>query len=813
MKKKIAVFFLFNLFIVLIFSETNRISSFFGIYGKRASFLGKINGSALEAWIYPYKVFQDYDFKIEINGVKKSIRKYLKEFHLNEEKLLRSYGEEGWNIVEEIYPSVDKPILYLIYKISLLKPAEIEISFKPKLSPMWPASLGGKFSFWDKRGFFVLSEAKWKNFAFIYFSESGDGIKLPAHKLPEGALKYKRKFTSGEHTFFISVFAKKGEYDKLLIQFDKLKKEHYSELKKRELYIKRFKNEHLKIKSNLHLLEKGIEKSIMRINSAFVINPYLGEGLIAGYGLSYESERPGFAWFFGGDGSINAMASLDYGDFKGARKEIEFLLKYQRDDGKIPHEISQGAEFVNWFKDYGFPYFHGDTTLYFITLIGEYVRRTGDIGLLKKHIKSIKKIERWMLNCDQNKNGIVEREIAGSGAAETGPLRRLKIKTDILLAGLSVRAWKELSFIFGALKLEGKKEFAEKMYKKAFKEFNKKFWSKNLNYYGYALTDKGIVKEKSSWLAVPMSFMVVEKEKGKVALKKLLSPELTTDWGVRFLSKSSKYYNPLSYNNGAVWPFLSGFASLASFLYGNPYEGFQLILKNLKIIKDFNYWYGEEVLSGKNYTPLNESVEDQIWTYGTTVSAFVKGLLGFRGNSLEKKVYLSPKIPLIIKKLDINNLKIGKGRLSLFYSFNNKNNEITYKIKFKNLEGYTIEFSPEVFSAFIKENQNTNNSFKVKNKNFIYKRKIALSHFWEPIFTKKLKFYDKSSSPIINLLDVKKEVINLQLWGKGKVEFKVLSNSEFECNYPVREDKTIKINFNKRWELKNVRCTFKKKNH
>ena len=34
------------------------------------------------------------------------------------------------------------------------------------------------------------------------------------------------------------------------------------------------------------------------------------------------------------------------GDFATTRKALEFVGKYQREDGKIPHEIAQGANFV-----------------------------------------------------------------------------------------------------------------------------------------------------------------------------------------------------------------------------------------------------------------------------------------------------------------------------------------------------------------------------------------------------------------------------------------------------------------------------------
>ena len=83
-----------------------------------------------------------------------------------------------------------------------------------------------------------------------------------------------------------------------------------------------------------------------------VTNPLLGTGLVAGFRTSGESERPGFAWFFGRDALWTVLASTSIGDFDTARTALEFLQKFQRDDGKIPHEISQSASLIPWFTDY-----------------------------------------------------------------------------------------------------------------------------------------------------------------------------------------------------------------------------------------------------------------------------------------------------------------------------------------------------------------------------------------------------------------------------------------------------------------------------
>jgi hypothetical protein len=95
-----------------------------------------------------------------------------------------------------------------------------------------------------------------------------------------------------------------------------------------------------------------------------VDHSHLLSGLVAGYGLSgAASDRPGFGWFFGGDASINSFAMSAVGQRDLVRDGVfRFFAKYQRADGKITHEISQGAGKIDWFGAYPYAFYHGDTT-------------------------------------------------------------------------------------------------------------------------------------------------------------------------------------------------------------------------------------------------------------------------------------------------------------------------------------------------------------------------------------------------------------------------------------------------------------------
>ena len=70
--------------------------------------------------------------------------------------------------------------------------------------------------------------------------------------------------------------------------------------------------------------------------------------LVAGYYASGDSARPGFGWFFGRDALYTLYAVNGFGDFALSKAELEFLIRRQRDDGKIMHEYSQTAAALDW---------------------------------------------------------------------------------------------------------------------------------------------------------------------------------------------------------------------------------------------------------------------------------------------------------------------------------------------------------------------------------------------------------------------------------------------------------------------------------
>src|SRR5690348_5788387 len=188
-------------------------------------------------------------------------------------------------------------------------------------------------------------------------------------------------------------------------------------------------------------LEEAYDWARVSLLQGLVTNPTMGTGLVAGYRTSGESQRPGFAWFFGRDSFWSSLALNSEGDFATAKAALKFVAQFQRDDGKIPHEIAQGASYVNWFKDYPYGFASADATPLYIIAMNDYVSASGDVGFAKDNWEKLWKAYQF-LRSTYDANGFPKNFGVGHGWVEGGPL--LPVETELYQSGLAVEALRSL---------------------------------------------------------------------------------------------------------------------------------------------------------------------------------------------------------------------------------------------------------------------------------------------------------------------------------------------------------------------------------
>lgn len=674
-------------------------SSYFDVLGQKSAVLGKENGN-VEIWVYPYKVLHNFQLYFLIEDMDEIIegKDVARRIDVYPHQTIIRYVHSSFKVEEIFFTPLRDPGVVILLSVESIKPLSVVASFTPDLKPMWPAGLGGQYSYWDNgKKYFVISEGTRRNVALVGSPEGERFSSGPAHALPEGDMKIKIHtepevsqraffpiFVSASHTGRKQ--ADEG-YSRLGNELEMLYQEKFS-------HMDRLLSEQLSIRTPNNHLNQAFQWAKVAVEEALVCNPQLGCGLVAGYGLSRTSERPGFAWYFGGDTFFNSWAMNSYGSFNAVRQGLTLIRQNQREDGKIMHELSQGAGFIPWFEEYPYGYYHAETSPYYIVSLYDYAISSGDMNFISESWPSLKKAYQYVLNADTDGDGLMENTVAGLAALELGAFLK-NTKSDIYLAALSTEAHRVFSEIARLMKDDSLSNRAKKAYGRALKALQEKFWEEEKKRYAHAITveDKPLM-ETTVWPFMPLFFRHFPPDRADYVLDLFASSEMSTDWGVRSLSPESSYYDPQNYNYGTVWPFLTGYTCLAEYNYGRSLSGFSHLMSLAH--NTFIDALGDcpELLSGEFFTPLETSVPHQIFSSSPVITCLLRGLLGLRGDALNREIQFRPSLPGSWEDVEIRNFRVGRD--VFHFNLKRSGNRLSLQVESQTKDSYHLHFSPSL---------------------------------------------------------------------------------------------------------------------
>jgi len=650
-------------------AQTN---TYFDKVGRRFAILGLESG-AFEAWAYPLKLVRNFEFSFLLKNSTRPIpaKDIIRFIEVTPAATTLTYTYQSFTVKATYVTAIQDPGAVILLDVDAIEPLTIVAGFLPVLQPMWPAGIGGQYAYWDnKLKAYLISEPTRKNHGFVG-SPAAQGISYtPAHMLSDAPSEFtiaindpvavKRKLIP------VVLAGGKGKREDVRATYERIAADptavylnalqHYRDLRERTL----------RVQTPIQKLNLALDWAKVSYDNLRVDNPELGRGLVAGLGLSGTGGRPGFGWFFGTDAYLNSLSLLSYGDFEAAKEALAFTEKWQREDGKMAHELSQAAGYIDWFKDFPYGYIHGDTTPHYIAAMDEYYTNTGDLDFLRQGWPSLKRAFEWCLTTDADGDGLMDNSKAGLGALEFGSLTG--IQTDIYLAAVWIRAAQSMGKLARAMGEEKLAVSAGAAQKKALAAFEARFWDAENGQYSYAFNAKGEqVKELTPWCAVPLMWGLGIPERASRTLEGMNSADLTTDWGVRILTRKSSLYEPLNYNYGAVWPFLTGYAATALYRNGHVLQAQAFVAANAGHLFDNALGYSAELFSGAQNIWPQEAVAHQGFSTGGFVLPFVRGLLGLGGDAARKVLSFKPAFPSDWPEVTIEEFRLGEETFDFHY--------------------------------------------------------------------------------------------------------------------------------------------------
>ncbi len=634
--------------------------------GRRSFILGREDGT-FEAWINPVKIVRDFRFSVFFDGAldPTPLADLAERMHAAPGRVTIIHSTAAFTIRQTWIAPLDRPAAVVLLDIDTDRPMKLRASFTPELKPMWPASFGGQSSAWvEAERSFVLTEGLRRHAAVIGSPAFARASEQVGHQMPDRTVLAEIDVTpelARTHIIPIVITGSARGADDARKIYRKTLGDLQSIISESDQYYRDFDARTSHIETPAPQLNDAFEWAKFAVEKGWACNEGAGCGLVAGYGLSGASERPGFAWYFGGDALMNSWSIVDYGDFDRARGVLEFMRDHQRADGKMMHELTQSAALLDW-SQYPYGYYHADTTPHYLLAAARYVIRSGDLDFARRSWTSFDKAYQYCVSA-LDPDGLMSNTKAGAGAVETGALIG-RVAKDVYLQGVWLGALEGFARLARVTGHDAQARDAETRLQTARNSLNGWFAPDKPWLIFGRLSDGSTYSAQSSWQAIALSLGGLDPAKAFRAAEALSRPELSTPWGTRLFATDSPYYDPLSYNDGSVWPFVTQFVMMAEFRHHLGRAGLQHLFGVASMTGLSGAGFLTEYLSGERAQALPRAVPHQLFSSAAAVHPLISGLLGLEGDAFAQTLLVSPHIPLEWKQVRFTNYKVGQSTVS-----------------------------------------------------------------------------------------------------------------------------------------------------
>ena len=405
----------------------------------------------------------------------------------------------------------------------------------------------------------------------------------------------------------------------------------------------------------------------------------------------------GIPWFsvpFGRDSLITSLQALALlPDI--ARATLLFLAEHQgrevndwRDEqpGKILHEIRLGELAALGHVPHTPYYGSVDATPLWIMALGEYVRWTGDREIAARLRPNLEAALAWIDEYgDLDGDGYVEylcrstRGIRNQGwkdSADSATHRDgRKAEPPVALAEVQAyvfAAWTSAADLFDLYGEPGRAAALRAKAAELRTRFQDEWWSEVDQFYAMALdAEKAPVTTVSSNVGHCLWTGMLDDGPAWTVGGRLVREDMLCGWGVRSLSSAEPSFNPMSYHNGSVWPHDNSIIVAGLKRYRMDGHALRIAEEVLDAARRFPQFRLPELYCGfardRRYYSMPAqypvSCSPQAWAAGS-VFLIVQSLLGLRVDALDERISLRPTLPRDVDLLRVQNLKVGKHRVS-----------------------------------------------------------------------------------------------------------------------------------------------------
>jgi len=354
------------------------------------------------------------------------------------------------------------------------------------------------------------------------------------------------------------------------------------------------------------------------------------------YGVFPAAGLPWFSTIFGRDSLIFTIQAMEvYPEI--ARSIFRILAATQSkisDDftdaepGKIIHEIR--VDEMSLSEEIPFKAYYGSidaTPLYLMAMRrysklfgrGIYEELSESIGLAANYIEKTVNERGYLSYSSKSGKGLSNqgwKDSFNSSVFKNGE----KAKPPIALVEVQGYLYEAYLMLSEFYKGKRSEEYLERA-RKLKKNFNEDFWMKDEKFFALAIDGNG--KQVNSVTSNPGHCLmtgIIDDERVKFVVDRLLKSDMFTGWGVRTMASSMGAYSPISYHNGTVWPHDNSILMLGAFERGFVAEAKKLAFAMLDAAEYFGWrlpeLFGGNPRSDGSIIPYPLACSPQLWSIG-----------------------------------------------------------------------------------------------------------------------------------------------------------------------------------------------------
>src|SRR5262245_38764615 len=410
--------------------------------------------------------------------------------------------------------------------------------------------------------------------------------------------------------------------------------------------------------------------------------------------LALQAGMPLYPAFFGRDAVTAGWQAGRFGPGEWLWAALVRLGRMQsnrfdecRDEepGRIPYQMRTGPLAIlnenpcsAYYADFASP-------LMFVISLANLYAWVGDIGVIRRHWTTARRILDWASRYgDRDGDGYLEyltRSKLGTknqGWKDSGDAIIYDDGSPVPppIATCELQGyWYIAQHLMGAMAwMLGERDEAKGYWKSAaeLKErFNRDWWVEEEGFFALAMDpDKRLVRAVTSNVGHCLATGIIDADHLRPVVGRLFAPDMFSGWGIRTLSSSHRFYNPLSYHRGTVWA-----VEQASILFGLRRFGFDARAHDLaKAMFDLAQLYPEyripECVGGyaRSEAPTPGAYPrantPQLWN-ATSIALTMQVLLGVVPLAPFNTLVVDPKLPEWLPDIVVHDLRGGEARVTL----------------------------------------------------------------------------------------------------------------------------------------------------